>query len=199
MTKQEFIALLTQALKEESYETVVQSVSYYEEMIDDLMENGYSEKEAIGKLGKLEDIVAQIKESDEIIEMKPIQKSHSIVLIIALVLTFPLWGSLLATFLILLLCAYICIWLIPLIAISLAIVGIVCFIVGIFGTFPLFVKSIALGMTQLGVSAIFGSLAMLGIWLTMKTYHVITQKSIQLAKWTKNIFILMLRKVGYVC
>lgn len=72
MTKQEFIALLTQALKEESYETVVQSVSYYEEMIDDLMENGYSEKEAIYKLGKLEDIVAQMKESDEIIEMKPI-------------------------------------------------------------------------------------------------------------------------------
>ena len=185
MTKQEFIALLTQALKEESYETVVQSVSYYEEMIDDLMENGYSEKEAIHKLGKLEDIVAQMKESDEIIEMKPIQKSHSIVLIIALVLTFPLWGSLLATFLILLLCAYMCIWLIPFVAIILTVMGVICFIIGIFGTFPLFVKSMALGITQLGVSAIFGGIGMLGIWLTMKTYHVITQKSIQLAKWTK--------------
>lgn len=92
-----------------------------------------------------------------------------------------------------------CIWLIPFVAIILTVMGVICFIIGIFGTFPLFVKSMALGITQLGVSAIFGGIGMLGIWLTMKTYHVITQKSIQLAKWTKNIFILMLRKVGYVC
>lgn len=199
MNRKEFIENLTKELKEESYESVMSSLSYYEEMIDDLMESGLREEEAIARLGKMSDIVKSIKETEELVEIKPLRKNYSVMMSIGLLVSFPLWGSLLAAFLLLLLSAYIVIWCIPFTTVILAMSGVVCFFVGIFGSLIFLVSDIALGLTQLGVSAVFGSLGILGIWLTMKSYRCITKKSLQLTLYSKNIIVAALRKVGVVC
>ena len=47
MNKQEYIANLKIQLKDEKYETVCQVIEYYEEIIDDCIEEGKNENEVI--------------------------------------------------------------------------------------------------------------------------------------------------------
>lgn len=198
MKKNEFMEVLKKKLKNESYEYVCQVVEYYDEMISDLMEDGVSEEEAISSLGDIDDILMNMHGGD-IIEIKPHSKKSTAFIGVLLVLGFPLWGSLLAAGLMLLLSAYIIIWCVPIVTICLALAGTISFIVGIFGAFPLFINSVALGLTQLGLSALFGSMGIVGIILTHAVSKRIYDYSKQLTGYIKDIFVKVLRKVGAVC
>ncbi|MGN0590117.1 DUF1700 domain-containing protein [Ruminococcus sp.] len=59
MNKSEFIAALEQKLKGLPREDVEQSIAFYEEMIQDRMEEGLSEEEATAAIGSVEEIAAQ--------------------------------------------------------------------------------------------------------------------------------------------
>lgn len=102
MTKQAFIEKLEAELKDETYSTVTQVMNYYEEMIADLIEDGYSEEDAISKLGSIEEAVANVK-GEEVVEIKKMKTTTSAWVSVLLVLGFPLWGSLMAAGLCLLL------------------------------------------------------------------------------------------------
>ena len=60
MNKQEFIELLRSKLSGLPEESVEDRISFYSEMIDDRIEAGFSEKEAISALGSVDEIVEQI-------------------------------------------------------------------------------------------------------------------------------------------
>ena len=60
MNKQEFIELLRSKLSGLPEESVEDRISFYSEMIDDRIEAGFSEKEAIFALGSVDEIVEQI-------------------------------------------------------------------------------------------------------------------------------------------
>ncbi|WP_028042248.1 DUF1700 domain-containing protein [Candidatus Stoquefichus massiliensis] len=198
MKKNEFMDSLKRKLRNESYEYVCQVVEYYDEIINDLIEDGISEEEAIQSLGNIDDILLNMH-GDDIIEIKPHSKKSTAFIGVLLVLGFPLWGSLLAAGVLLLLSAYIVIWCIPIVTSCLAFAGTISFIVGIFGAFPLFVHSIALGITQLGLSAIFGSMGIIGVILTHVVSKRIFNYSKQLTGYIKEVSIKVLRKVGAVC
>ena len=59
MNKSEFISALEQKLKGLPREDVEQSIAFYEEMIQDRMEEGLSEEEATAAIGSVEEIAAQ--------------------------------------------------------------------------------------------------------------------------------------------
>ena len=59
MNKSEFIAALEQKLKGLPREDAEQSIAFYEEMIQDRMEEGLSEEEATAAIGSVEEIAAQ--------------------------------------------------------------------------------------------------------------------------------------------
>lgn len=197
MKKNEFMDNLKRKLKNESYEYVCQAVEYYDEIISDLIEDGASEEEAIASLGNIDDILLNMH--DDIIEMKPHSKKSTVFIGLLLVLGFPIWGSLLSAGLCLLLSAYIIIWCVPIVTICFAIAGTISFIVGIFGAFPLFVHSMALGLTQLGLSALFGSMGVVGIILTHAVSKRIYDYSKELTEYIKDMVVKGLRKVGVVC
>lgn len=198
MTKNEFIEKLKKELQNESYQTVCQTITYYEEMIDDLVEDGYSEKEAVSKLGHLKDIVANVH-GQEFIEIKKMKKSTSITMIVLLILGFPLWGALVAAGACLLLSLLILIWCIPLATVSLAISGSIAFVVGIMGGLVLFSQSVSLGITQLGLSALFGAAATIGIYLTYITTGYFWNYTKQINTYIKQWCLNGLRKAGIVC
>lgn len=199
MTKNEFIKKLETELKDETYNTVTQVMTYYEEIIADLMEDGYSEEDAVSKLGSIQEAVENVKGTDDVIEIRKIKTTTSAWVSVLLVLGFPLWGSLMAAALCLLLSVYILIWCIPIITIAFAIAGSLGFIVGIFGSFALFIQSLSLGMTQLGVSAIFGAIGLAGIALTYRVSGKILIYSKKMTTYVKESCIQMLRKVGVIC
>ncbi len=59
--KKDFINEIRTALKGLPADTIDEAVGYYEELLEDYLEEGLSEQESIGRLGSVEDIVRTIK------------------------------------------------------------------------------------------------------------------------------------------
>ena len=68
MTKLQFLYQLEKHLKKLSNIEKNQTISYYSEMIDDMIESGLSEEQAVNKLGNPKDIVKQcLNQEDTVI------------------------------------------------------------------------------------------------------------------------------------
>lgn len=98
MTKQEFMAELRRGLSGLPQDDIEERLNFYSEMIDDRMEEGLSEEEAVGGIGSVDSVVSQIlgdiplsKLVKEKITPKKQLKAWMIVLII---LGAPIWFSL---------------------------------------------------------------------------------------------------------
>ncbi len=114
MKKQEFLAFLRQELAGLPKEDLERSLSYYSEMVDDRIEDGCGEEEAVAALGSLEEIRAQILSETPLKKLvgqrfkrkRPLAAWEIVLLIIG----SPLWVPLVATALILLATGYGLIW-----------------------------------------------------------------------------------------
>ena len=114
MNKQEFLEELRKALSGVPQDDVEERLSFYGEMIDDRMEEGASEEEAVDGIGPVEDVAAQMiseipltKIVREKITPKRSLRGGEILLI---VLGFPLWFPLLIAFFAVCLALYIVLW-----------------------------------------------------------------------------------------
>lgn len=140
MTKVEFLDELKKQIAEYPSGETEQSLEYYSEMIDDRMEDGMTEGEAVASLGKIEDIARQIKEElplATLVKQKTKEKTHGkrlpVWAIILLILGFPLWGGLVITILAVVVSLYAVIWAIDIALWSLVIVFAVSSLVGVIG------------------------------------------------------------------
>ncbi|MBQ7767146.1 MAG: DUF1700 domain-containing protein [Lachnospiraceae bacterium] len=114
MNKNEFLATLRERLNGLPEEDIIKSIDFYGEMLDDRMEDGMSEVEAVSDLGNIEEIISQIlsavslpKLVKEKVKPKRALKAWEIVL---LILGAPLWIPLLATVILTALAIYLSIW-----------------------------------------------------------------------------------------
>ena len=110
MTKEAFIMWLREAFSAYPQEEVEERIRFYLEIIEDRMEEGLSEEEAVASVGKLEDVIAQIQADMPLPnESKPKRrlKGWEITL---LILGFPLWLPLLISGFAVALSLYICVW-----------------------------------------------------------------------------------------
>lgn len=114
MNKQQFIEEMRKRLNNLSENDINKSLDYYEEMIQDRMEEGLSEEEAVEGLGSIDDIVSQILSDTSLPKIhKPsvkIKNKMSTWEIVLLILGFPIWFPLLLTAFILIISFYIIIW-----------------------------------------------------------------------------------------
>ncbi len=99
MTKQEFLIELQAALNGLPHDNIKESILFYSEMIDDRMDDGMSEEEAVADIGSVDEVSSQIiaeipllKIAKEKIRPKRKMKAWEIVL---LCVGSPIWGSLL--------------------------------------------------------------------------------------------------------
>ena len=114
MTKQEFMANLRAKLSGLPTQDVEDRISFYCEMIDDRVEEGLSEEEAVSAIGSVDEIVSQIiadiplaKIAREKIKPKRRLWAWEIVL---LVLGAPIWLSLLIAAIAVILSLYAALW-----------------------------------------------------------------------------------------
>lgn len=99
MTKTEFLTQLRKKLNQLPPKDVEQTLEYYNEMIDDYIESGYSPEAAVSKMGRVDDIAEQILAGAKapVFETYGMQKPKKSGLVITLlILGFPVWFSLLA-------------------------------------------------------------------------------------------------------
>ena len=99
MTKQEYLAALRKGLCGLPEADIARSVEFYSEMIDDRIEDGMTEEQAIEKIGTVEDAVAQILGETPMTrivreQVKP-RRALAAWEIVLLVLGSPVWLSLL--------------------------------------------------------------------------------------------------------
>ncbi|MBE5823486.1 MAG: DUF1700 domain-containing protein [Butyrivibrio sp.] len=114
MNKAEFTQQLTNSLAGLSQYDISRSVDYYTEMIDDRVEDGMSEEDAVAALGSIDEIRSKILEEVPITKivkekMTP-KRSFGAGEIVLLVLGSPVWLPLLLAGIIVTLALYISFW-----------------------------------------------------------------------------------------
>ena len=114
MTKQEFLTELRKRLLGVPQKEAEESIGFYSEMIDDRMEEGVSEEDAVSAIGSVDEIATQIiadiplaRIAGERIKPKRRLMTWEIVL---LVLSFPIWLSLGIAAFVVVLSVYVVLW-----------------------------------------------------------------------------------------
>ena len=114
MSKQEFLEQLSEGLSGLPQDDIEERLTFYNEMIEDKMEDGLSEEEAVSAIGPVEEIIEQavaetplMKIAKERIKLKRRLRVYEIVL---LVLGSPIWLSLVIAAFAVILSLYISLW-----------------------------------------------------------------------------------------
>lgn len=126
MNKYAFMAAVREKLGDMPHEDIERSLEYYSEMIDDRLEEGFSEEEAVAAMGTPEEVAAQIisEKSDDkskstradkngdSVNKASLWRRHKFQVweIVLLVLGIPVWFPLLAAATVIVLSVYIVVW-----------------------------------------------------------------------------------------
>lgn len=176
MTKSEFILKLYNKLKNFPEIEVNDRISFYSEIIDDYIDEGLSETEAVSKLGSIDEIAETIAEDIPLSKLAKKKLNNrnklSTLNIVLLIIGFPLWFSLLAVGFAVIISIYaalwsvvICLWAVVLSCGVSSMAGIILFII------YLCTSNYALGFVVLGTS--FVLLGICGLLIFVSKYLTI--------------------------
>ena len=114
MNKQEFLTRLREALSGLPREDAEERLAFYNEMIDDRVEDGLTEEEAVAEIGPVDKVVSQILTETPLPKLVQERfrsnRSPRVWEIILLVLGAPVWLPLLLSAVVVLFSVYIVIW-----------------------------------------------------------------------------------------
>jgi len=115
MNKQEFLAVIKNEIAVLPQEDIERSLDYYGEMVDERIEDGMPEEQAVAEMGTIDEIVSQILEDipmQTLVKTKVKNPSRSLRVweIVLLVLGSPLWLSLIIAAFAVVLSVYITVW-----------------------------------------------------------------------------------------
>ena len=171
MNKNEFIFTLREKLSKFPKVEVDERISFYSEIIDDYIEDGLTEDEAVSKIGSIDEIVEQISSEIPLSKIvlnnvKPGRKLR-VWEIILLVLGAPIWLSLLVGIAAGLMCVFAGLW-----AVVISIFGVSFgFMIGgilgaILGILFIFIKSLTEGLIMVGAGLVITGV---GIFISSAT------------------------------
>ncbi|MGR3779225.1 DUF1700 domain-containing protein [Bacillus paramycoides] len=195
MNKAYFLDSLKQNLKSLSKEERFKFISYYEEIIEDYIEDGYSEKDAVEKVGDPSIIAQNILKEPREKQVKVFSKSGKIFIGFLIILGLPLWGSLLLAGIVLVLSGYFLIWCLPFTTGAFAVAGLGASLISIIGAPFLFKEGIYLVLTQLGIGILVLGLSILSGIITLIIAKQILKITI---RFTQIVFKFFKRTVVYL-
>ena len=185
MNKQQFLAALKDKLNGLPQSDIEKSADYYNEMIEDRMEDGLTEEEAVSGLGEIGDIASQILMDTSLPKLvkERIMPSRSLRAweIALLVLGSPLWLPLLLTAIVLFFSIYVVLWslIAALYAVDLS------FAAGAVGGIGGAVSFFATGFPV--QAFLFLGLGLLCAGITILLFFVFNRAALQIAKLGKTI------------
>ena len=147
MRKDEFLNELRSKLKGLPSKDIDDRISFYSEMIDDRIDEGKSEEEAVAEIGSVDDVVNDIAKDTPLVTLvkEKVKPNHTLQAweIVLIILGFPLWFPLVLVGIILILVFYLLIWVFVIVsyAVELSFVagsvgGVVLFLVNLFNGEP---------------------------------------------------------------
>ena len=191
MNKQDFLAALRGFLNDLPAEDIRRSLDFYAEMIDDHMEEGMTEEDAVAAVGSAEQIAGQIRGDAGAAPRKPKRKVKPWSLALIL-LGLPLWLPLLLAAAYVIISAYVSIWavIISLYATAVAL-GIISIVVFLMHLLYIPTGNVAGACLVLGAALVLTGITILFfvglnlitkgvVWLTKKLFtwikHMLTRK-----------------------
>ena len=194
MNKEEFLSGLRRKLSGLPQKDIEERIAFYSEMIDDRMEDGLSEEEAVAEIGTVDSIVEQIMSeiplSKLVREKVKSKKSLKVWEIILLVLGSPVWLPILVSVLAIVLSLYVIIW-----AAAVCIYA-ACFsmaagaVGGIAGLFiSLFKGAPAVALFSLGAAAVCAGLAILLFYVSVWATKLILKMTKRIILGIKTSFV----------
>lgn len=196
MNKVEFINALKEKLSNIPLKEVEERISFYSEMIDDKIEDGISEEDAINQIGSVDEVINQIlkeiplskivKEKRKTIKSKQL-KAWEIVL---LALGSPIWISLLIAFLAILLSIYVSLWSVVILVCAMFVSFIGCSIIGLIaGLIFCLSQQVNYGLMLVGASLILAGLSIFMFFLSKLCIISIIKFTKFIVLKTKNMLI----------
>lgn len=190
MNKQEFLNKLKSKLEGLPKKEINEQISFYSEMIDDRVEEGLSEENAISQIGSVNDIAKQIIEQTEKASENPKKKGKLTWWEITLLaLGSPMWISLIVSAFAVVISLYVSLWsvVISLWAAELSFsVGAVAGILG--GTVYAFINA-SLGFILIGAGILLGGLSIFTFYGCKYVTKFSSYLTIKITKLIKNSFI----------
>lgn len=186
MKRSEFLEELKARLWAMPEGDIQNSLDYYSEMIDDRMEDGLSEEEAVAAIGNLDEIVKQIltetPRPPQVVKPEqkqiPVQDNTKIWMIVLLVLGSPLWIPLVVSAVSVVFSVYVSLWSVVIslyaVFIALAASAVGC-IVGSF----FMIGNPGTGMVAWGAALVCAGLAILLFMLS----NLAAKSLVKLTKW----------------
>ena len=164
MNKTEFLNELRSKLNGLPQEDLENRLNFYEEMINDRIDEGKSEEEAVNEIGTVDEVVKEIAKDTPLTSLvkekiKP-KRALRVWEIVLLTLGFPLWFPLVLVALILILVAYLLIWSLVIVTYSVEL-AITVSSVGSFIAFFAYLFNGQFNLTPLGASMLLGGAAVL--------------------------------------
>lgn len=194
MCKEAFLLQLRKALSGVPADDLEERVVFYSEMIDDRIEEGLSEEDAVSAVGPVEAIAKQILADIPLTKLakervKPIRQLRVWEMIL-LILGFPVWGSLLISAIAVVLSLYVSLWSVVISLWAVFVSLIACAAAGIVAG----IGFVCIGNTPSGIVMIGGALVCAGLSVFLfYGCHWATKGISLLAKlflvWIKGLFI----------
>lgn len=190
MTKNEFLDELRLKLSDIPEKDIDDRLGFYGEIIDDRMEEGKSEEDAVNEIGSIDEIaagiIAEIKGSDKAKKEKKAEKKLKTWEIILLAVGSPIWGALAISAAAVVFSLWASLW--AVIASIWAAFG--AFVAGAVGCIVMAVVQFATGNALVGVAMIGYSLTLAGLSIfsffgcmaATKGSVILTKKSVSLIK-----------------
>ena len=183
MTKKDFTLVLREKLKRFPKQDVEERINFYIEIIDDSIEDGLTEEEAISKIGSIDEVVEQIASEipfTKIVKNSAIPKRRlSAWEIILLVVGSPIWFGLIISLFAVVFSVFASLWAVVIVfwsvAISFSVCGPLALLLGILF---IFIKSGAEGFAIIGASLVIAGVGILLVFLS----KILTRLLVRLAK-----------------
>ena len=194
MCKQEFLTQLRKALAGLPQSDIEERLSFYSEMIDDRMEEGLSEEDAVSAIGSVEEITSQIigdmplaKLAKEKVKTSRQLRAWEIIL---LVLGSPIWLSLAIAAVAVILSLYISLWAV-IISLWAVFVSVACSFIGslVAGIVIICTVNTLQGMAVLAAGLICAGLSIFAFYGCKAVTRGLSLLTRKIALWIKHRFV----------
>lgn len=193
MNKAQFLNEIRRGLSQLPAGEIEKQLGYYSELIDDMMEDGMTEYEAVSRLGSVQEIYENILRDMPLpllvkTRAKP-KGGWTSLSIILIILGFPVWFTLAVGALIAIGSVYVVIWALVFAAFAVVLAIVLCAVV--FGV--LFVRllfsSVAAAVLALGCAFVFAGIGIAAALVALACAKLIVKATAAIGRWIKSLFI----------
>lgn len=197
MNKQQFLDALRRGLSQLPTEEIEKQLAYYSELIDDMVEDGMTEQEAVERLGSVEEIYENILLETPLpllVKSKARPRGGWTALTVVLViLGFPIWFSIAAALFAVVLSVYAVIWALVIVAFAVVLAIILAVVLFVIFFVRLLFTSLSAALLALGFALGLAGAAMLAGLIAVGCCKLIIRATAAIGRGIKSLFI---RKEG---